>query len=273
MLLRSASTPILKSCSFRSSPEPDLLGIWIQTTTTRSVSMSLSSSSKNNKIPRTLSDGDLNRLHMSSKKEKEKKKNKSFLNNHQLTSQDETKTTATSYLHNGLVLDNGCVGGGGGRGGVSGGGGGGDGYGDSGRGSESMDVYYQKMIEMYPGDALILANYAKFLKDVRGNFVKAEEYCERAILAKPDEGIVLCLYGDLIWNNYKDAPRAQTYFDQALHSAPDDCYVLASYARFLWDAGVEEEEEEEEEEDFQAKTTKTCTPPQPSFLPPLTAAA
>ncbi|KAK2660462.1 hypothetical protein Ddye_006995 [Dipteronia dyeriana] len=266
MLLRSASTPILKSCSFRSSPEPDHLGIRIQTTTTRSVSMPLSSSSKNNKIPRTLSDGDLNRLHISSKKEKEK--SKCFLNNHQLTSQDETKTTATSCLHNGLVLDNGCGGGGGGRGGVSGGGG--DGYGNSGRGSESMDVYYQKMIEMYPGDALILANYAKFLKDVRGDFVKAEVYCERAILAKPDEGIVLCLYGDLIWNNYKDAPRAQTYFVQALHSAPDDCYVLASYARFLWDAGVEEEEEE----DFQAKNTKTCTPPPPpSFLPPLTAAS
>ena len=52
--------------------------------------------------------------------------------------------------------------------------------------------------------------------------MKAEEYCERAILAKPDEGIVLCLYGDLIWNNYRDAPRAQTYFDQAVHSAPDD---------------------------------------------------
>ncbi|KAK1550156.1 hypothetical protein Q3G72_014636 [Acer saccharum] len=263
MLLRSASTPILKSCSFRSSLEPDHLSILFHTTT-RSVSMPT-----NYKIPRTLSDGDLNRLHISSKK-----KNKSFLNNHQLTPQDETTTAAmaTSCLHNGLVLDNGCGGGDGGRGGVSGGGGGGggDGYGDSGRGSESMDVYYQKMIEMYPGDALILANYAKFLKDVRCDFVKAEEYCERAILAKPDEGIVLCLYGDLIWNNYKDAPRAQTYFDQAVHCAPDDCYVLASYARFLWDAGVEEEEED----DFQAKNSKTCTPPpQPSFLPPLTAAA
>lgn len=43
----------------------------------------------------------------------------------------------------------------------------GDGYGDSGRGNGSMDEYYQKMIEAYPGDALILGNYARFLKEVK----------------------------------------------------------------------------------------------------------
>ncbi|KAL5783116.1 hypothetical protein ACOSP7_008145 [Xanthoceras sorbifolium] len=277
MLLRSASTPILKSCSFRSSPEPDL-GIRFLTARSLSMSLSMSPTNKKEKIPRTLSDGDLKRLHIS---KKEKKKN--FLNN-QLTSQDlveevqgeggiclHDQTTTSSSLRNGLMLDNGCSAGGGGSGGVSGYGGGG-GPGDSGRGSENMDVYYQKMIKAYPGDALLLANYAKFLKEVRGDVVKAEEYCGRAILAKPGEGNVLSLYGDLIWNNYNDAPRAQTYFDQALHSAPDDCYVLASYARFLWDAGEEVEEEDGDKDDFEAHTRKTCTPQQQSLLPPLTAA-
>lgn len=260
MLLRSASSPILKSCSFRSSPEPDL-GMRIHTP--RSISMSFSSSSIK-KIPRTLSDGDLQQLHIS--------KTKTLFNN-PLTSRDlleeeeeeeekgefSTYNETTPRLSGGLLLDDGCGGSAGGNGGVLGGGG----DGDSGKESESMDVYYQEIIKAYPEDALVLANYAKFLKEIRGDFVKAEEYCERAILAKPGDGNVLSLYGDLIWINHKDAPRAKSYFDQAVHSAPDDSHVLASYARFLWDAGEEEEEDGDNQE--------TCTS-QPNILPPLTAA-
>ncbi|XP_019197032.1 PREDICTED: uncharacterized protein LOC109190886 [Ipomoea nil] len=118
---------------------------------------------------------------------------------------------------------------------------------DSWHGHDSTDAYYQKMIEANPGNALLLANYAKFLKEVRGDTVKAEEYCGRAILANPSDGSVLSLYADLIWQTHKDSARAQSYFDQAVKSDPDDCYVLASYARFLWDAEEELEQEEEEE--------------------------
>lgn len=164
---------------------------------------------------------------------------------------------------NGLVtvLVGGGVGGGGGRicgggGGWNGGSDGGDdgssGFWESNHGNHSTDVYYQKMIEANPGNPLLLSNYAKFLKDVRGDFVKAEEYFGRAILANPNDGNVLSMYADLIWQGHKDAPRAETYFDQAVKAAPDDCYVLASYARFLWDA---EEDDEDEEE-----TNMTSTP-------------
>ncbi|KAL3528871.1 hypothetical protein ACH5RR_008193 [Cinchona calisaya] len=153
-----------------------------------------------------------------------------------------------------LVVGGGGVFGGGGRicGGGGGGSDGGDGYGfgsdsndsNSWHGHDSTDAYYQKMIESNPGNALLLANYAKFLKEVKGDLGKAEEYCGRAILANPNDGNVLSLYAGLIWQTQKDAPRAQTYFDQAVQTAPDDCYVLASYARFLWDAEEDEEEEE-----------------------------
>ncbi|KAL7239709.1 hypothetical protein ACSBR2_005569 [Camellia fascicularis] len=178
------------------------------------------------------------------------------------------------------------TGGGGGRGGGGGGGGGGSGDGDgdgssgnwdSNHGNNSTEEYYQKMIDAYPGDALLLSNYAKFLKEVRGDFVKAEEYCGRAILANPSDGNVLSLYADLIWQTHKDAPRAETYFDQAVKAAPDDCYVMASYARFLWDC---EEDEEEEDDDVVREDTSSINLSTPSFFqgahpspPPIAAAS
>ncbi|KAI8019824.1 hypothetical protein LOK49_LG04G01155 [Camellia lanceoleosa] len=83
--------------------------------------------------------------------------------------------------------------GGGGRGGGGGGGGGGSGggdgdgssrYWDSNRGNNITEEYYQKMIDAYPGDAVLLSNYAKFLKEVLDckkvawpNSVTEEKYC------------------------------------------------------------------------------------------------
>ncbi|KAF8400634.1 hypothetical protein HHK36_013933 [Tetracentron sinense] len=150
----------------------------------------------------------------------------------------------------GIGSDSGRICGGGGGGGGRESSGDGDGDGDGGSGfseANSTDIYYQKMIEANPGNPLLLGNYARFLKEVCGDLVKAEEYCGRAILANPSDGNVLSLYADLIWQTHKDVHRAESYFDQAVKAAPEDCYVLASYARFLWDA--EEEDEEEEEED------------------------
>ncbi|XP_057768071.1 uncharacterized protein LOC130988285 [Salvia miltiorrhiza] len=136
---------------------------------------------------------------------------------------------------------------GGSGGGVSGGGDG-DGDGDEGgcwdSNDTSMDVYYKCMIEADPINSMLLTNYARFLKEIRGDFVKAEVYCGRAILANPSSGNALSLYGDLIWHKYEDANRAHVYFDRAVKAEPDNGYVMASYARFLWDAEDEIEDQQ-----------------------------
>ncbi|GLT85328.1 hypothetical protein SLE2022_035190 [Rubroshorea leprosula] len=150
---------------------------------------------------------------------------------------------------------------------------GGDGCGDWGRGKDSLEEYYQMMIETYPGDCVLLANYAKYLKEVQGDLLKAEEYCERAILVNGN-GDSLSLYAELIWSNHKDAARAKAYFEQATKASPNDCHVHAAFARFLWDAGVEEEEEEDEEEnEFQFPTLTAFPQTQFSHEHPVTAAS
>ncbi|EEF35217.1 uncharacterized protein LOC8270227 [Ricinus communis] len=292
MLLRSASTPILNS--WKPQPEPESFHQIqkaprsITLTACCNSSSSLSSSSYTSedsvkKMTRALSETDLKQFSVLKKKQP--------INNiimdgitfeeeveaDQMTFSGSGLSLDSSFLFNeeeecevGKIQDNGLsafVGGGVGGGGKI------CGAGDSGgRGGDgSTDLYYQNMIEANPGNSLFLSNYARFLKEVRGDFIKAEEYYERAILANPSDGNSLSMYADLIWQSHKDASRAETYFDQAVKASPDDCFILASYARFLWDA-EEDEEDGKEEEDITKSSPLTQFHGAPP-LPPLAAAS
>ncbi|OMO57776.1 Tetratricopeptide-like helical [Corchorus olitorius] len=296
MLLRSASTPLLNSRiphSKEASPEPEFLhqisrSRSVMFTITCSSSMSVGSSDESSRrMTKALSETDLRELMFP--KLKTVNKNNGILGGICVEEEQEVevekedaelewwKAASLGGVEEGCGIGFGggnfCGGGGGGGGGSDGG----DnewGYWDSNNGNDSTESYYQKMIEANPGNPLLLSNYARFLKEVRGDFVKAEEYCGRAILANPNDGNVLSMYGDLIWKTQKDAPRAETYFDQAVKAAPNDCYVLASYASFLWDAEEDEEQEEEIGEilriESEPKSFFHGVPPTP---PPLAAAS
>lgn len=256
MLLKSSSNPALNSWFQQQapigipSPEPDFIH-----RNSRSPTISLYSSSLLNdspkKIIRASSESDL--IGLTKPKRRSSLNSSNRLISSMVVEEDveaeESETKGLLFSSSGLDGDEGCRvhamvdGSGGGDGGrkiCGGGGGNGDYY-----GSDATDVYYQNMIESNPGNSLILANYAKYLKEVRCDFVKAEEFCSRAILANPSDGNALSMYADLIWETQKDSSRAQSYFDQAVKASPDDCYVMASYARFLWDADEEDEEEHE----------------------------
>ncbi|XVF88361.1 hypothetical protein PTKIN_Ptkin19aG0044700 [Pterospermum kingtungense] len=290
MLLRSASSPLLNSWvahSKEASPEPEFS---LQISRARTVSFTISCSSSvsvgsgddsSRRMTRALSETDLRDLVVP--KVKKVKKNKGILNEICVEEEEDVEREETGlewWRTASFGVEEGCgIGGGGGKfcGGGGRGGGGSDG-GDNEWGSwssnngnnDGTDLYYQKMIEANPGNPLLLSNYAKFLKEVRGDLVKAEEYFGRAILANPNDGNVLSMYADLIWESHKDGERAEAYFDQAVKAAPDDCYVLASYARFLWDA-----EEEEKVGEYLSKGSERSFfhgfPP--TFPPPLAAAS
>ncbi|QHN77429.1 uncharacterized protein DS421_19g652630 [Arachis hypogaea] len=70
--------------------------------------------------------------------------------------------------------------------------------------SDKTHAYYQTMIQANPNNALLLGNYAKFLKEVRRDYPKAEEYLERAILANPGDATHM---DDLVLENICDRVR------------------------------------------------------------------
>ncbi|XP_065851047.1 uncharacterized protein [Euphorbia lathyris] len=273
MLLRTASAPLLNSWiphSIDPSPDPE---IFHHVPKSRSLTLSASSSTSisssphddsMNKMTRAFSETDLRQLAVPKWKpfnkimdritlEEEEEKTDSFrspldLGSSLLNQEYDVDTKNNNGILGLLVGGGACNGGSGRNGGSDSRDNGNSGFGDSNRGKDSTENYYQNMIEANPGNSLLLSNYARFLKEVRGDNERAEEYCGRAILANPNDGKVLSMYADLIWQSHKDASRAEAYFDQAVKASPDDCFVLASYARFLWDAEEEDEEEGEGEE-------------------------
>ncbi|XP_059274749.1 uncharacterized protein LOC132029519 isoform X1 [Lycium ferocissimum] len=275
MLLRSVSAPILKSCVIDPSPEP------IIRTISASISISLNHDPIIKKISTTVSDRNFNELYKIKIKPFPKGGYSQFASN--CSQNQETVTSSLSFgvsTSMSLVsemerLDQECAvlenGGGGGR--ICGGGDGSD------HGFESIEDYYQEMIKVDPNNLLFLGNYAKFLKEVKGDVVKAEEYCGRAIVANANDGDIFSLYGDLVWDAHKDADRADCYYNQAVKASPDDCYVLASYARFLWDAGTDDDDDDDEEEEDVDKATYIMNTSSVNFLkgvdsfpsPPITA--
>ncbi|CAA0827370.1 Tetratricopeptide repeat (TPR)-like superfamily protein [Striga hermonthica] len=284
MLLRSSSSPILNSVRHKSTagsglpPEPDALP---QLPRTRSFCLTMSSEDgAGRSTPTRFSfDSDLGdprrpnkclRLPTTPRPAKIKERREhdlgsAFLTSSGLGSAAEEECLVASPEP--LVVGGGV--GAGGRGGMCGGGGGGGGGRGSRsgpeRGPEDTDMYYEMMIQANPGNPLLLANYAKFLKEVKGDFAKAEEYCGRAILANPNDGSMLSLYADLIWKTQQDPERAKPYFHRAVKADPNDCFVVASYAFFLWATEDDEEEEEEVKTQYGTESNHTNNSP-PKFF-------
>ncbi|KAK4362191.1 hypothetical protein RND71_017432 [Anisodus tanguticus] len=237
MLLRSSSSTLLDSWkpnSCGSSPESDLL-LLIQTQQlirTRSVSMSTSFGSDESPTKKTSPTKHKKTPKLTKLKEKEVDSGSTEVR--RLLSNSGLGKAAAAEEEKGRVLQSLVAGGGGG------------------------DAYYQKMIESNPGNGLLLANYARFLKETPklkekevgsgSNEVRrllSNSGLGKAVVAEEEKGRVL--QSLVAGGGSGDAARAHTYFDPAVKSDPDDCYVLASYARFLWDAEEQDENEGKEE--------------------------
>lgn len=137
MIMRSASSLDL---NLRAAQKPSVPRV---VTTARTVSASSPRVAK--PITRASSDGNLYKIQSPESRTK-------------TISVYHEETASYRVLEGSRLTHGGSNGGFGGRGG--------DGAGGGGGGGGNVDGYYEEMIQRYPGDTLLLSNYARFLKEV-----------------------------------------------------------------------------------------------------------
>jgi protein O-mannosyl-transferase len=97
------------------------------------------------------------------------------------------------------------------------------------------EEYYKKAIESDPKNAINLGNYANFLSDIRKDYNRAEEYYKKAIESDPKYAIHLGNYASFLSDIRKDYDRAEEYYKKAIESDPKYAIHLGNYALFLSD--------------------------------------
>ncbi|KAE8708972.1 hypothetical protein F3Y22_tig00110332pilonHSYRG00654 [Hibiscus syriacus] len=101
------------------------------------------------------------------------------------------------------------------------------------------DLVYQMCVAEEPDNALLLANYARFLHLVVKDYDRAEEYYKRAIEADPQDSEALGLFADFLWQVRNDHWEAEEIYLQALEVDEKNPFHASKYANFLWNTGGE----------------------------------
>ena len=105
---------------------------------------------------------------------------------------------------------------------------------------DRAEEYYQKALEADPQQAINLGNYAIFLADNRKDYDRAEEYYQKALEADPQNANNLGNYANFLKNIRKDYDRAEGYYQKALEADPQHANNLGNYAGFLLGMGEKE---------------------------------
>ncbi len=93
---------------------------------------------------------------------------------------------------------------------------------------------YLAAIQDAPGNARLLARYARFLTVGRRDHDGAEHYFNRAIDADPQDGAALRAFAMFLTNVRRDFDRAEECYRLALRVDFENTETLIAYANFLW---------------------------------------
>ncbi|MGO9201132.1 MAG: KGGVGR-motif variant AAA ATPase [Limisphaerales bacterium] len=102
---------------------------------------------------------------------------------------------------------------------------------------DGAEAYYKRAIEVDPKDAGTLGAYAAFLENKRGDKDGAEAYHRRAIEADPKNAHILRAYAGFLANKRGDTDKAEAYYKRAIEADPKSSACLCDYGQLLVGTG------------------------------------
>ncbi|MGV8127312.1 MAG: tetratricopeptide repeat protein [Methanothrix sp.] len=111
--------------------------------------------------------------------------------------------------------------------------------------NDRAEEYYKKSLELNPKSAPHLGNYAIFLEEIRKDYDRAEEYYKKSLELNPKSATHLANYANFLANIRKDYDKAEEYYKKSFEIRPDHAKTLGDYANFLADIRKDYDKAEE----------------------------
>ena len=95
------------------------------------------------------------------------------------------------------------------------------------------ETFLLDLLKQFPNEAGLLKDYAAFLKNIRKDYDKAEEYYKKAIKLDPKNADNIGNYAIFLENIRKDYDKAEEYYKKAIKLDPKNADNIGNYVAFL----------------------------------------
>jgi len=129
------------------------------------------------------------------------------------------------------------------------------------RDHDGAEHHFNRAIDADPQDGEALREFATFLTDVRRNFDRAEECYRLALRVDFENTETLIAYADFLWKVRGDMQAAGECYQVAVDGAPRHARAIAAYADFL---SVVERKDDAAYALLKLATASTTTDPEPA---------
>lgn len=101
--------------------------------------------------------------------------------------------------------------------------------------SASSEDEFRARLKENPKDPELLNNYGAYLKDIKRDAVRAEQYYRKALDQNPDHAAALNNLANALWER-GEQDEAQRLYERSVQVSPNNALFLVNYANFLTEA-------------------------------------